>query len=129
MLIKIKTTDKDLEANMEPTIENEMCGYVEVVDTLVGALDAYCNTFLESLDEGEIQAVHDYMSAVFSKFMLKCFPDTTDFGLSDAAMIMAQDQLIEEAAKEDVPLEEVIARYNERAQEYYKGMKYAGKMS
>ena len=129
MLITIKTTDKELETSlMLDNNEKDAC-YPEVVSSLMGAMEAYCSKILENVSDKEKQEVHDYMSAVFSVFMQMNFPDTVDFGLSDAAVIMAQDQIIEQALKDGVPVEEAVAKYNQKAADYYKERKHAEKVS
>lgn len=129
MIIKIETTNEELTTRADATMEGEVGGYPEVTAALMGALDAYCSRFLEGSEEGEIRAVHDYMSAVFSNFMLKHFPDTTEFGLSDAAIIKAQDDIIKSAVERDISVEEAVEEYNRLAEEYCEDKRNAGKMS
>lgn len=129
MIITIRTNDKELSVNTMAETKTETAGYPEVIATLMGAMESYCTTFMEGLNAQEIDGLHDYMSTIFSLFIEKNFPGNSDFGLSDAAVVYAQDQIIMQAAEKGIPVAEAINMYNKQAEDYFVEKKNAGKMS
>lgn len=111
------------------TEDNEKITLPDTVAFFMSGLHGMCAQMIQAADEAEIQELHDYMTGVFSLFMERVFPGRAEFGLSDAALIYAQDKIIEEAIKKGVPVEEAVAEYNAMADKYYKDLKNAGKMS
>ena len=129
MIMTIRTNEKEISVQTMAETKNETGAYPEVIASLLAAMQAYCETFKEGLSQAEIDGLHDYMSSAFSLFMEQNFPGNTDFGLSDAAVIYAQDQIIEQAAKKGIPLADAIKLYNKQAADYFVEKKNAGKMS
>lgn len=96
------------------------------VDTLIAVLlsglEGVVRTALEGADEKVTIDFYDSMDALFYRFMEKVFPDTQPrgFDFSDAAMIYAQDLIIEKAAKHGLTFEEAIKEFEDEAKDYVK---------
>lgn len=129
MIITIKTNDEELSVVATKEHDNETGTYPEVISSLLEAMQAYCETFKKGLSEAEIDGLHDYMSAAFSLFMEQNFPGNSDFGLSDAAIIYAQDMIIADSMKKGIPVAEAIKAFNSKAEKHFLEKKNAGKMS
>lgn len=111
------------------TAENEEIKLPDAIAFFLSGMHGMCAAILEVAEEAEIQELHDYMTGVFSLFMERVFPGRAEFGLSDAALIKAQDDILADAIKNGKSVEDAIADYNQQADNYYKEMKDAGKMS
>lgn len=129
MIITIKTNNEELSVVATKEHENETGTYPEVIATLMEAMEAYCETFKKGLTEDEVHGLHDYMNSAFSLFMEKNFPGDSEFGLSDAAVIYAQDQIIADAMERNIPVMEAIKEFNHKAENYFLEKKNAGKVS
>ena len=85
---------------------------------------------LKEVDTEDREALYMSLDAVLQRFLLDMFPefelaDDEKFTLSDAALIKAQDDIINEAHKEGITFNEALARYEREAEEYFN----AGKVS
>ena len=129
--MKLILTEKAGEILVEAVApaENEVITLPDAVAYCLSGIHGMCNTVLKDAEEPEIQELHDYMTGVFSLFMERVFPGRAEFGLSDAALIKAQDDIIKEAMKNGKSVEEAIAEYNKAADDYFKEQKNAGKLS
>ena len=81
------------------------------------------HTVKHLLDKGaDAEEMYDTMDFMFWKFMEKCFPDIQprEFDLSDAALLFAQDQIIDKAAKEGKTFEAAMKEYEDEAKAYIK---------
>ena len=130
MKIIIETEGNSVMLGVENLEESEKGTLPDVIAPLMGGVEAMCFAVLEDAEEAEIQELHDYMTGVFSLFMEKVFPGRAEFGLSDAALIKAQDDIIKQAIADGKSIEDAVADYNKKADEYYAEVKaHAGKMS
>lgn len=129
--MKLILTEKAGEVLVETmaTEEDEVVTLPDAVAYCLSGIHGMCNAVLEHAEEPEIQELHDYMTGVFSLFMERVFPGRAEFGLSDAALIKAQDDIIKEAMKSGKSVEEAVAEYNKAADDYFKEHKNAGKLS
>lgn len=64
--------------------------------------------------------LYDSLDAIFYTFMERTFPgiQPRDFELSDAAVLYAQDMIIELAEKEGIPFEKALKKYENEAKAY-----------
>lgn len=71
--------------------------------------------------DGE-EYLYDMMSALFDKFLVKVFPNVAPepIGLSDAALLYAEDLLIENIDKKGKTYDEAMKEFEEKAQKYLK---------
>ena len=75
-------------------------------------------------DQEEIDKLHDYMTYAFTSIIERQFPSDDDFGLTEAAIFKAQNEILEESMETGKPIDEVIERYNKDAQEYVEERKH-----
>lgn len=116
----IMELDKDGKVTFsgKVTEEGEEIRYTTIVEILMCAFEYYTKQIIENASKEERAEVHDYMTAIFTTFMNQCFPEEEEFTLTDAAIFKAQDEIVEQALKEDKPIEEMIQEYNRKAAEY-----------
>lgn len=129
MKIIITTEGTEVLTETQPTNEGEQATLPDVAACFMSSLEAMCSMVMDTAEEAEIQELHDYMTALFSLFMEKVFPGRAEFGLSDAALIKAQDDILRDAISKGRPIEEAIEEYNKVADEYIQDIKDARKMS
>ena len=129
MKLIITENSGEIRVKAIATEENETVTLPDATAYIMSALHGMCATTLEGAEEDEIQELHDYMTGVFSLFMERVFPGRAEFGLSDAALIKAQDEIITEALKSGKSVAEAVEEYNKKADDYYKEIKDAGKLS
>lgn len=129
--MKLIITEKANEILLEAlaTYENERITLPDTFAYMLSAMHGMCNNVLKDAEEPEIQELHDYMTGVFSLFMERVFPGRAEFGLSDAALIKAQDDIITEALKSGKTVEEAVAEYNAAAANHVKELKDVRKLS
>ena len=123
--MKLIITEKDGQVLVatEATEENEQSTLPEAIAYMLSGMHGMCAHIINEADEAEIQELHDYMTGVFSLFMERVFPGRAEFGLSDAALIKAQDDIIAQAIKDGKSVEEAVAEYNQKAEDYFKELK------
>lgn len=105
----------------------EGTGGVSIDDLISGTfclLDGITRGFLKDHPEAK-DDLYEHFSGVFDLFFRKVFPDPPDgyFELSDAALLYAQDKIIEEAEKKGLTFEEVLRKYESRAKEHIRQKK------
>lgn len=90
-----------------------------VIAFCLASMEGACNDILEKNPEQAID-LYESMDALFYTFMKRTFPDIQprDFELSDAAVLYAQDMIIEKAEKEGIPFEKALKKYEEEAKAY-----------
>ena len=90
---------------------------------------AFCMSFMESACKDYLknrpddkEHLYDVLDTLFYKFMERAFPEVQprDFELSDAGLLYAQDQIIEEALQKNISYEEALRNYEAKAKEYVK---------
>lgn len=130
MKLIITTEGNDVLTDAIATEENEEITLPDAVAALLSSMDSLCRSVIDMAEEAEIQELHDYMTGVFSLFIERIFPGRSEFGLSDAALIKAQDDIIKQAIAEGKSVEEAVKAYNDTADAYIQEIKgNAGKMS
>ena len=74
----------------------------------------------EDANEDARLDIYEALDALFCKFMERVFPDIQPraFDFSDAAMLYAQDMIIERAHKEGKTFEEVMKDFEDEAKAY-----------
>lgn len=110
--------DGKVTFKITPTEEGEKVHYTTIVEMLMCAFEHYTKQITENASKEERAEVHDYMTSILTTFMNQCFPEEEAFTLTDAAIFKAQDEIVEQALKENKPLEEMIQEYNRKAAEY-----------
>ncbi len=120
--------------NFEDSDENRLIDY-EVegtggvsLDSLISGffcvLDGITKGFLESHPDA-LEELYEHYNGVFDLFLRNVFPEPPEgyFELSDAALLMAQDQIIEEADKKGISFKEALDKYENRAKEHLRQKK------
>ncbi len=71
-------------------------------------------------DPEQLDQMYDYLAGVCDQLLTRTFPDIqpAGFGLSDAAVLYAEDQIIKRAAKKRITFEEALAEYEQKARDY-----------
>ena len=117
MKIVIKANDEGHVTSLEL---DKKCQLDELIAIMFAVLDGATREVLEKAP----QEVHDYTyehyNAVFDLFLRNVFPEAPEgyFELSDAALLYAQDKIIDEAEKKGITFEEALEKYEKRATEY-----------
>ena len=116
--------DKSLDINFEAVDENDAITYADLIAAIfTGASSVTKHILSEHTDEEGFETfLFDKLGYLFEAFLQDVFPDIEPegFGFSDAAMVYAQDKLIEEAFDKGMTYEEVLAEYEEKAKDYVK---------
>ena len=110
-------TEKQFFDKEEPTFE-------QVYMRMMLALEGMTKHMLSSVEVPDPKAFHehlyDMMDDGFAKFLKRVFPDVdpAQFDLTAAAVVYAQDQIIQKAEKEGKTYEEMLDEYNALANKY-----------
>lgn len=121
--MKIEITQIDDKVNVQcfnGAAENEPMGYSEIVSLLISALDGATRTLLKECDEKDEEMLYDQLDGIFGAFLSKVFPNIKpdQFNLIDAAIVKAQDEIINDAFDRGISLEEALEEYQEKAIKY-----------
>ncbi len=107
-----------IEVTFNTTENEDKISYDDLINTLLIVME---NSTLQIIHASEtkedVEHLYDVLDTLFYNFMTRTFPDVQprDFDFSDAAILYAQDKIIEEAEKEGISFEEAMNRYEERA--------------
>ena len=130
MKITLETMNEKLAVAVEPTENEQHISYDDILNAFMAGLSSVTVKLLNEVAVDDREALYMSLDAVLQRFLLDMFPefelsDDEKFTLSDAALIKAQDDIINEAHKEGITFKEALARYEKEAEEYFN----AGKMS
>lgn len=87
-------------------------------------MEAFTRHFMEEVRKEEPEAdftgLYDDLNTLFDTFLRRTFPDIKplSFDLSDAALLYAQDKIIETAEKKGITYEEAMEKFERRAKEH-----------
>lgn len=126
MQITINYDKKELSVDIQ---SDEKVTYEVLLNALLGAF-AHCTTKLLEETSMEDEAIEDLcfsLEDVFEHILYdEVFPQLkslrSEFELSDAAVLKAQDEIISEAAERGISYKEALDEYNEKAEEYVRKM-------
>lgn len=87
----------------------------------LASMEGACNEILSKNPEQAVD-LYESMDSLFYTFMKRTFPDIQprEFELSDAAVLYAQDMIIEKAEKDGIPFHKALKKYEEEAKAYVK---------
>lgn len=129
----ILTVGDDLSFKANKTTPDEEITFDLVFSTLLSALASYSKLHLDAvkseLTPDDMEAyendLYDRMDSCFTHALKNIFPgiDPAEFDLSDAAIVYAQDQIINKALEEGKTWEEVKEQYENLAVEYINARK------
>lgn len=104
------------------SIKDGKCTYDNLTAILFGVLDGATKTVLDANPEDEEMKafLYEHFNGLFELFLRKVFPDPPKgyFDLSDAALIYAQDLVVNEAEKKGISFEDALDKFENRAKEY-----------
>lgn len=121
-----KYANETIEVSTDIGIGENPPRYDEILQTLLTALDAYTTRYLESVtpkDKWKFrESLYDQIDYIFDEFLQKVFPEIkpNEFDLTPAAIVYAQDQIINEAAEKGISYKEAMKHYEKKAQQYIK---------
>ena len=115
----------EIEIRCEQTFNDETPpGFQDVYSRLMAALDATTSRLLNEVTAKDPKAFRSHMYDVldegFSNFLKKVFPEINvgEFDLSAAAIVYAQDQIIQKAEAEGKTYHEMLDEYEAIADKY-----------
>ncbi len=124
-----KAADDTVEVSFHPVPGEDYPGYDECLHMFLAAMDGITRKFLstvESKDKWKFrEGVYDQLDYLFDAFLTEVFPEIkpNEFDLTPAAIVYAQDKIIEEAEKKGITYKEAMKHYENIAQEYIKARK------
>ena len=129
----ILTVGEDLSLKANKTSPDEEITFDLICSTLLSAIASYSKLHLEAVKsevgledlEAYQNDLYDRMDSCFAIALKNIFPgiDPAEFDLSDAAIVYAQDQIINKALDEGKTWEEVKNEYENLAVEYINARK------
>ena len=129
----ILTVGEDLALKADKTTPDEEITFDLIFSTLLSAIASYSKLHLEAVKsevtledlEAYENDLYDRMDSCFTHALKNIFPgiDPAEFDLSDAAIVYAQDQIINKALEEGKTWEEVKNEYENLAVEYINARK------
>ena len=101
------------------------CSLDEMIAIFFSILDNLTRQCLEKAPEDAKNYFYEHFNGVFDLFLRKVFPEPPKgyFELSDAALLYAQDKIIDEAEKKGMTFQEALDKYENRAKEYIRQQK------
>lgn len=123
MNITITTND---EAITDIKIDDNGTGkatFENVSAVLFCLLENFTKQVIDSIkdDESEMDSLFSFIAGACDNLCDRCFPDMMneeEFGLSEAAILYAEDQIIKRAEKKGITFEEALAQYEKKAKKY-----------
>lgn len=118
MKIIIEANDKGRVDGFK--VEDGKCSLDMLIAIFFGVLEGATNQVLEKASDEDMAYLYEHYNAVFDLFLRNLFPEPPEgyFDLSDAALMFAQDKLIEDIDKKGITFEEALADYEKRAKDY-----------
>lgn len=128
MRIIISDTEKhEIEVSVEKQFfDSEEPTFEQIYMRLMAALEGVTCRMLDITEVPDPksfrQHMYDIIDGGFSQFLKKVFPEIKlgDFDLTAAAIVKAQDEIIQEATDNGMTYEEVLDKYNDIANDYVK---------
>lgn len=95
----------------------------EIGAMLLGAYDGAVSAVLKQIKDSDIEtrrSLYEHIVMMFDAFLERLFPEINSLGFdfSDAALIYAQDQIVNEAYDKGISFDEALENYEKKAQEY-----------
>lgn len=95
--------------------------FSETFSLLMQALEAVSREVVKDItDTEDRETIFDAIDAAFGQFLRSVFPDIDphEFDLTDAAIVKAQDEIINDAHKRGITFEQALKEYEDKAKEY-----------
>lgn len=123
MKIIIKATDEGKVTSFD--IKDGKCQLDALMAIFFEILDSATKKVLAEAPDEVVDFTYDHFNALFELFLRNVFPEPPEgyFELSDAALLYAQDKIVEEADKKGITFEEALGKFESRAKEYVRQKK------
>lgn len=123
MKIIIKATDEGKVTSFD--IKDGKCQLDALMAIFFEILDSATKKILADAPDEVVDFTYDHFNALFELFLRNVFPEPPEgyFELSDAALLYAQDKIVEEADKKGITFEEALEKFESRAKEYVRQKK------
>jgi hypothetical protein len=126
MIITIKDVENGtVEIKVDKQIfDTEEPNFEQVYMRMMVGLEGITKDFLGKIDAPDPKAFrenfYDILDQGFGQFLKKVFPEIKvgDFDLTAAAIVKAQDEIIQEAESQGKTYEEILDKYNDIANKY-----------
>lgn len=113
-------TIKRIEDTVNVGFDEEMF-YGDVFDLLMKSLETVTKEAVQRITEAkDRETLFDAIDAAFNIFLREVFPDIDphEFDLTDAAVVKAQDEIINDAYERGITFEQALQEYEDKAKEY-----------
>lgn len=124
MKLVITTNNEAItDIKMEDVAKGEVT-YNNLLAINLSFMEALTKQFMEEVQKEEPECsfvgLYDDLNTLFDQFLRRTFPDVKPlaFDLSDAAILYAQDKIIETAEKKGITYEEAMHKFEMRAKEH-----------
>ena len=123
MKIIIKATDEGKVTSFD--IKDGKCQLDALMAIFFEIMDSATKKVLADAPDEVVDYTYDHFNALFELFLRNVFPEPPEgyFELSDAALLYAQDKIVEEADKRGITFEEALEKFESRAKEYVRQKK------
>lgn len=116
-------TDKDRITNLSfEDADDGQATYENITAIIFCILENLTLQVKDSLtNKADINGLWEYVGGACDQLCLRCFPDDPSeagFELSDAALIYAEDMIIQSAEKKGMTFEEALKEYEDKAKAY-----------
>lgn len=115
MKLTFEISDKGTSIHTEGSV-----AYDELIAGCMGIMEYATEQYTKKLSQQDREDLYDALDAIFYRFMEKAFPDVQprDFDFSDAALLFAQDMIINKAKQEGKSFEEIMKELEAEAKAY-----------
>lgn len=119
--------DNTNRVTFEDVADGESVTYDDLLAIFLSVLENATTQFIKAakLTKEQREHLYDVLDSLLFTFMERTFPDIQprDFDFSDAAILYAQDKIIDEAEKKGISFNEAMEKYEKRAKEYVRQKK------
>lgn len=118
MNLTIKVTEEGRVTDFK--VQDGKCSLDELIAIFFSILEGASHQVLNDAPNDVKEYIYEHFNAVFDLFLRNVFPEPPEgfFDISDAALMYAQDSLIEDIEKKGMTFEEALKGYEKRAKEY-----------
>lgn len=124
MKIILKVDEASLEdIKIEDAAKGDVT-YNNLLAINLSLMEAFTRHFMEEVRKEEPEAdftgLYDDLNTLFDMFLTRTFPEVKPLSmdLSDAALLYAQDKIVEIAEKKGITYEEAMEKFEKRAKEH-----------
>ena len=118
MKLIIEATEEGRVADFN--VQDGKCSLDELIAIFFSILEGASHQVLNDAPNDVKEYIYEHFNAIFDLFLRNVFPEPPEgfFDISDAALMYAQDKLIEDIEKKGITFEEALESYENRAKDY-----------